>query len=295
MIEIIDHIEPPAQVVRLQVWHLDKLGRAKAVNRELSDYLAQTTLFSDWTITPAPAESTRDHYVPIEVDLTFCRTGNPDQESGDVSLRFLFNSTLHTEIQSFFSHRKTKPIQMNVFPMGQKLTDDTKKNFTHFYLFFSLAVDSSIAVEESVSVERDGLTEAVRIAGCALNTCAALKDNGVDINKMSKDVLEGNKTVGELWTSVKENMSKTPLGQEVGRSFDYTSICLVSITIHRQITKQYGNDESSNEKDLAEIKKRWQKSLESFELFLSLSNQIQTCVVNITRGEQKVRKKFISP
>jgi hypothetical protein len=156
---------------------------------------------------------------------------------------------------------------MNVFPMGQKLTDDTKKNFTHFYLFFSLAVDSSIAVEESVSVERDGLTEAVRIAGCALNTCAALKDNGVDINKMSKDVLEGNKTVGELWTSVKENMSKTPLGQE--------------------ITKQYGNDESSNEKDLAEIKKRWQKSLESFELFLSLSNQIQTCVVNITRGEQK--------
>jgi hypothetical protein len=66
MIEIIDHIEPPAQVVRLQVWHLDKLGRAKAVNRELSDYLAQTTLFSDWTITPAPAESTRDHYVPIE-------------------------------------------------------------------------------------------------------------------------------------------------------------------------------------------------------------------------------------
>lgn len=67
MSQTIDHVETLPQVVRLQVWHLDNRGQRRAVNKQLSEHLTNTSLFQDWIVTPAPARITRDHYVPIEV------------------------------------------------------------------------------------------------------------------------------------------------------------------------------------------------------------------------------------
>ncbi|KAL4725848.1 hypothetical protein ACLX1H_006522 [Fusarium chlamydosporum] len=229
----------------------------RAVNKQLSEHLTNTSLFQDWIVTPAPARITRDHYVPIEVsspaflgtigvpfpfhDLAYRDTSNPDQESSDVSLRCLFNNTLASEIQTFFNQQTTEPLQMNVFPIGDKLADDVKSAFTHFYLFFSLELDVKISVENTLSVNRNILTETMQ-------------------------VLQGQLKLGQAWHCLKKEMSNTELG--------------------RQIAKQYGNDDDITNEDIGKIKSCWQESVTSLELFQSLATQIKLCVSNLT-GDQR--------
>ncbi|OBS23118.1 hypothetical protein FPOA_03677 [Fusarium poae] len=263
MIEKLNDLETLLPIVRLQVWHLDKRGQSKAVNKQLSEYLSQTTLFTDWTITPASVEGTRDQYVPIEVDLTFRATSNPDQESSNVSLRWLFQSSLSTEIESFFSQRSTKPIQMNVFPLGHETTEDIKEKFTHFHIFFSLQHDSNLAIEDFVGTDRTVLTEGLRVVGCALNTHALLVEKGV-----GQEVLEGKFSLTQLWSNLKKKMSNTTLSHE--------------------LTTHYGNDEGKIDEYMPEIKSCLQETLTSLKLFQDLASQVQVCATVIAERDPRL-------
>ncbi|QPC69298.1 hypothetical protein HYE68_000050 [Fusarium pseudograminearum] len=273
MIEIVDHIETPTPVVRLQVWHLDRRGQSRVVNKQLMEHLAKTTLFQDWSITPSLACATRDHYVPIEVDLAFRKTGDPDQESSDVSLRWNFNNNLATKVQSFFQERATKPIQMNVFPVDRNLANEIRLRFTNFHLFFSLELDFSLTIGDSLGIDRNGLTETLRVAGCAFNAHASLMSNGVDITGIGKEILTGKLTIGQLWLSLKEKMANTPLSQ--------------------QLAMHYGNDAANSDEDMEEVKTCWQESLRSLEIFQSLAGQIKTYISNIIGDRAAVSKEEV--
>ncbi|PTD01220.1 hypothetical protein FCULG_00012757 [Fusarium culmorum] len=60
----------------------------------------------------------------------------------------------------------------------ENLTDEIRIRFTHFHLFFSLELDFNLAIEDSMSVDRNGLIETLRVAVCALDTHASLVNNG---------------------------------------------------------------------------------------------------------------------
>ncbi|KAM0420887.1 hypothetical protein ACHAPT_011276 [Fusarium lateritium] len=264
-----NQVENLPRVVRLQVWHLDKQGQKKAANKELSEYLASTCLLRDWIATPATAKSSRDRYVPIEVDLTFRDTSHPDQESSAVSLRCLFDGPLVPQIQAFFKQQTTEPLQMNVFPVGELLTDETKAAFTHFHLFFSLALDGNISVANAVDVDRNILTETLRVAGSTLESYATLEDTAVDLTLMSADVLSGQ-SIGQVWRRLKKQ-SNTELG--------------------RQVAKHYGNGEDGTDNDAKKIKMCWQQTVDSLELFQSLATQVQLCVAKLTGSQRAAVSK----
>ncbi|UZP36823.1 hypothetical protein NXS19_004639 [Fusarium pseudograminearum] len=161
---------------------------------------------------------------------------------------------------------------MNVFPVGQNLTDEIRIRFTHLHLFFSLELDFNLAIEDSMIVDRSGLTETLRVAGCALDTHASLVNNGVDVTEIGKELLKGNLNIGQLWTSLKERMSNTT-------------------TLSYQLASHYANEERNSDNNMDEIKLFWQQCLSSLEPFQSLAGQILTCISKIIDDRTAVSKE----
>ncbi|KAJ3518370.1 hypothetical protein NM208_g14536 [Fusarium decemcellulare] len=283
------HVQHDPPLIRLQVWCYTELGRDSSVNRALAASLSGAEV-DNWLITPTrpseSAESSRDRYAPIEashdhlgnlqdpkritrprpltVELQFQPSTDCEAQG---SLRKLFRQTLPPLVDNFSKGRGLKPLQITMFPVGDKLPDDAVQRYSHAQVLHSLAMDHT-RVAHASNVRGNQVEGIARtLAAVTPEAIVAGLDYSVQIKNMIINSMRGESPT-DNWIRIKAMFSEIKMPDDTTEALE------------QAVEHESGVDLRAT----SEIKASWNMVLASSYCFRKLVGDLQACTSKISKG-----------
>ncbi|KAJ4319328.1 hypothetical protein N0V84_006413 [Fusarium piperis] len=229
---------PPLPTIRLQVWYHSNFAPTHQENILFANFLGSWNIGS-WDVQPVQVLTGahwNQNFVPIEVDIKYRPTSFYNLAEASTSLCRFFENDVAAHVGEFFRRFDTTALLVNMYPLGQSLTDEVRAMFLRVKLLRPLGLNSSSYTESYPLLNHSIATEVLHQAASmpirafelgniwAAGDLDALKDKSLNMQSLLQERQDSPlpKEVLEAW-----NKSFVSL-RVVRLLFKKIQICIVS-------------------------------------------------------------------
>ncbi|RMJ15063.1 hypothetical protein CDV36_005221 [Fusarium kuroshium] len=171
---------PRLPTMRLQVWHRRDFAPTQKDNQDFAHFLGS---FDTGSWNPQPAEVSTvpfcsDSLVPIEVDIKYRPTSYYNLPEASAELCLFFRDTVQARVGEFFNGRHTAAVLVNMYPVGDEVTENVKAMLLRAKLLQPLVIQSRTYTGTYRVSNRSMLEEGAILA-------AKISANALELNGLS--------------------------------------------------------------------------------------------------------------